>query len=410
MLRQPTAPRRALLFATISLAAQLALPAGPAADAGSGRVEPIVAAQLHALAGATWAEVDAELGRLRRSGFNTIFFRVFQNEGDRYHGPAAGAAAGGELGVYFETDWAPVVADMLPALAGLCRRHGLRLFAWMTTRRMDWLDSRDGWRDRRYNPASDRTEELGHFDLLNDEFAEYMLGLYADLASQPIDGVLLQDDFVIKTFEGFTPAGLAGYRELHGAEPRPRDLFQQVYREDDGRLHIGRLGSEHERWCRYKSDRLLALGSRIIAACRGADVDIVIALNVYYDTVLDPQWGLAWLGQDLEGLGGSDFDLVCLMSYHRQIAAELGIDVTEAIALNADLVARMYGLFGERLLVKLQAADWRTGELVGGEELERAARAVESSVRHWAVAPGESTVGLLIGNLLRERAGAGGPR
>ena len=39
-----------------------------------------------------------------------------------------------EEGVYFKTEYAPVVDDLLGKLAEIVHRNGLEIFAWMTTR------------------------------------------------------------------------------------------------------------------------------------------------------------------------------------------------------------------------------------------------------------------------------------
>ena len=68
---------------------------------------------------------------LKNAGVNTIIFRVFQNKGDRGY---KFVTARHEEGVYFKTENAPVVDDILGKVAEMVHRNGLEIFAWMTTR------------------------------------------------------------------------------------------------------------------------------------------------------------------------------------------------------------------------------------------------------------------------------------
>jgi hypothetical protein len=353
------------------------------------RGERIIAAQIHVLAGTNWQEVDAELERLSAAGYNTLIFRAFQNKRDRFHQLAADRAESGATGVYFATESAPVVADMVAPMAELCRRRGLRLFAWMTTRKMDWVKDKEEWLDRRFDLASGTVATGEPFDLFNPDFLKYLLRLYEDLARTPVDGIILQDDFVVKSYEGFSWAGLDRYHRHSGSRLTPETLFSEVFRGSDGALHPGRYSPDYQHWCRFKARYLLSLAEDIAAHCRGVRVNLTMALNVYYDTAVAPEIGIEWLGQDLEGIASSSYDIVCLMGYHRQMMSELEISVTEAIDLTTRLAAKLYEQLGDRLMMKLQAVDWVTGSRVDAAELQLLTGAFYVPVRHWALAPVE---------------------
>ncbi len=90
---------------------------------------------------------------LKDAGVTTVFVRVFQNRGDRplFYGGRPTAA----VGVYFPTAAAPVVADNLAVVSAACRRLGLSVYAWMTTRACDWLlEERPDLADLRYDSAA----------------------------------------------------------------------------------------------------------------------------------------------------------------------------------------------------------------------------------------------------------------
>ena len=62
---------------------------------------------------------------------DTLILRVFQNKGDRMYQFVTPRR---EEGVYFKTEYAPVVDDILGKVTEIAHRNGLEIFAWMTTR------------------------------------------------------------------------------------------------------------------------------------------------------------------------------------------------------------------------------------------------------------------------------------
>ena len=371
--------------ALICLALMLAPAAAVADDSAP---PPIVAAQIHVLAGEDWQQVGEKLDELKSAGFNAVFFRVFQNRGDRYHALAAEAEEEEAVGLYYPSALAPTVADILPRLLSLCRERNIKFYAWMAARRMDWLDV-PLWRDAIYDPAAGTTSPANHYDIFNPDFADYLLGIFEELALAGVDGIVLQDDFVIKTYEGFTEAGIGGFRLQNGADASPQGLFLETFTGTDGRAHVREFAEHYPDWCFYKSERLRTLGSAICARVKRTRVNVELVLNVYYDTVLAPEDALCWLGQDAEALVASPFDRISLMAYHRLLAREENLGVSEAIAATADLVSQSQRLFGERLLVKLQVANWEDGSELELDEMEKLIAALPREVRSWALAPTE---------------------
>src|SRR5437867_12283708 len=63
---------------------------------------------------------ESELGRLRRSGVNTIVVEIARNPTPQSHTSYEGA------GVYFKTGWAPVLKDELCTLVGIAHRQGIQ--------------------------------------------------------------------------------------------------------------------------------------------------------------------------------------------------------------------------------------------------------------------------------------------
>ena len=135
-----SARRRRALLAAVSLLVPLITPWAARADDWTAP-PPLRVAQVLLFDGATPADVEANLARLKEAGVDTVFVRAFQNRGDR---PLIRASRpGAAVGVYFPTDAAPVVADHLAVVSAACRRLGLSVYAWMTTRACDWMLEQD---------------------------------------------------------------------------------------------------------------------------------------------------------------------------------------------------------------------------------------------------------------------------
>src|SRR3989441_1356682 len=152
---------------------------------------------------------ERELNRLRQSGTNTVVLGVPQ------HRPKAG--------VYFKTDWAPVLQDRLAAVVGVVHQQSLQIWAALSVRRMDWVDPALGWADWRYNSGTRRLDPAETLDLLHPALPDYLLGLFTDLAGTGIDGLLLLADPPSAANEGFRPhALLRNEREVRQAlDSRP---------------------------------------------------------------------------------------------------------------------------------------------------------------------------------------------
>src|SRR4030042_4930852 len=101
----------------------------------SKKVKRRICAQLFSFDAKTFEEVEKKVKTLKQAGVDTLIIRPFQNKGDRRAGFVTPLR---EAGVYFKTEYAPVVDDVLGRLAEIVHRNGLELFAWMTTRYADY--------------------------------------------------------------------------------------------------------------------------------------------------------------------------------------------------------------------------------------------------------------------------------
>jgi biofilm PGA synthesis lipoprotein PgaB len=362
-------PRARLLAA---LLAALVFTAGAAGAAPPAR--PLRIAQVLLFRGESLAAVEENLARLKEAGVDTIFVRVFQNRWDRpliYDGRPAKST-----GVWFRTGAAPVVEDRLSGIAAACRRQGLAVFAWMTTRSCDWLlSARPDLAELKFDPGTGKVVRSSSLNIFHPAVRRHLAALYRDLARHDIDGILFQDDLVLKAGEGFSPEAIEAYLEAGGPAVSPALLFAPP--PGSGAAAIFSPGAYREAfwpWAAWKNRELLRLADSLMAEARAVRPGLRFALNLYYETVLNPRMALAWYAQSIQTAGAHPFDYYSLMSYHRQIARELSYTPAEALEAIAVMSRQAAAAAGDpaKVIVKIQALDWDTHRLIPGAELDRA--------------------------------------
>lgn len=321
------------------------------------------AVQVMFFEGRTEREIDAELRHLKNSGVDTVIVRAFHNPGDRYY-PYAGRGSGS--GVYFRTAQAPVVDDILPDLTRLAHANGLRIFAWMTTRYADYgVEDNRALACKGYDLKSRKLYRCKGLDLFNEAAVKRLESLYSDLAENDIDGVLFQDDLVLRHNEGFGESADSYYSALGAFDPESLYLRGG---SGDGKVHYTRL---FWRWSSMKNRRLLDVADRLRAVVRSKRPGARFAINLMYESVTNPSYALAWLSQDLNAAMKRDFDYYSIMAYHRQMGEELDRDPEEIRSMIRRMVADASEAVGDsgKVLVKLQTVDWRTGGSLADNEV-----------------------------------------
>ena len=311
------------------------------------------------------ADLDEEMRRIAQTGADTVIVRVFHNSGDRFY-PFITPQA--DAGVYFNTDRAPVVADALTPMIDAAEKNGLALWAWMTTRYAAWGDdSRCLWaydfRERTIIPAFGR-------DLFDDRKVTDLVELYRDLAAYDIDGILFQDDLILKHHEGMGPTA----ERLFGSPIRPETFYTNPHPSPDGsKYYAERYTDPFWKWSRFKAARLSTVARAIIEGARTVRPDLKFAVNLSYEAVSRPDKALAWLSQDIDEYLKSGVDYVFIMAYHRQIMREKGLADLDAVGrLLAEINSRAIPAVGDpaRVGIKLQVMDWDTKRPIGPDELK----------------------------------------
>lgn len=344
--------------------------------------ERLRAVQILIFEGSTLAEVREEIKALKRSGVNTIILRVFHNKGDRHYKFAKNRRS---KGVYFNTTHAPVVDDVLGKILPIAHSEGVDVFAWMTTRYANYgIESRRDLACKSYDMKTQGVVRCKGLDLFNDTAVRHLEGLYRDLAKYDIDGILFQDDLILKQFEGFGDFAERGFRRATGEELRA----EKLYLPKAGSKYVG-YTELFWRWAKWKNERLLHVASRLQRVVKEENPGVKFALNLMYESVTNPRYSLAWLSQDLERAVSLGFDYYSIMAYHRQIGEELYLGGREVEKIIDQMVIEATRVVKdpEKVLIKLQTIDWNTGRDLSNKEVVGYLRSVRKSGVSLALMP-----------------------
>jgi biofilm PGA synthesis lipoprotein PgaB len=337
-------------------------------------VESLYAAQVSYLPARTYEEAGREFRRMRKAGFDTVILRVFQNPGDRRYPFVSPRAADG---VYFVTGEAKVVDDILPELIPRARAAGLRVFAWMSTLSLP-LETPWDLRGRRYDLARGEIVAGERLDPFHPEVRRRLLTLFRDLGRYDLDGILLQDDLVLRHTEGFSSAAMGAYYLTSGRFPDPADFYAD---RQPRSTQVNTYAPAFWEWARWRNQVLLQLAADLRTAARLENPRLLVAINLMYEALSNPQGALAWLAQDFQATRDAGFDYLSIMAYQRQMAKELKVTPEAA----SDLIRQMIrdGLSRMEnpaaLLVKVQATDFDSRMPIEAAEWQAVAAAVREA-------------------------------
>ena len=325
----------------------------------------IIAAQISYLDLKNLVQVDKFFYKLKKSNINTIIFRVFHNPGDRYHALLSLENSKKVEGVYFKTSYLPVIDDLLSKIIPIAKKYHLNFFAWMTTRDASYgLKDKEKLLDLKYNISLKKMETTKGLNLFSSKVVNILKGVYRDLASYPIDGILFQDDFVYRYNEGFSNEALSYYTKFSSKKFSPDEIFKKE------NPFYGYKPIFYE-WCKLKNKRIMQVASFLMESARSVNPSIKFILNLSYESVLFPKNSLAWLSEDLKTSLNYGFDYYGIMAYHRQIMNELNLNFKEVKKLLSNIMLRSTSLIsGEnRILIKLQTCDWIKKEKISTKEI-----------------------------------------
>ncbi|RLG15374.1 MAG: hypothetical protein DRN71_01465 [Candidatus Nanohalarchaeota archaeon] len=279
---------------------------------------------------------DAVVSDLVAGGANIVALQVFSDEDI--------------VGVYWDSDIAPVREDILGDFVSVAHENGLSVFAWMTTLDVPWIYDKYPRMRLKRNDNGKITANTGWYKRISpcsDEHRAYIVDVFAEITQNyDIDGILLQDDLYWgsdEVFDGFTRDEYFKYTD--------RVLTVKVAQ-----------GDAFHRW---KSERLGLIVKEVNDAIKAINPEIKVAVNVYAECALDEPWCLSSFGQDYDALSMNS-DCMVIMAYHVLTGKppEWVGDVTKAA------LARERA--GKQTIIKVQVVDWVTDRMIELPEVSNA--------------------------------------
>jgi len=336
---------------------------------------PIRAAQVSHSEANNYVEFEKEVVHMKSLGINTIIFRVFGNGGDRIY---EFANPGSNVGVYFKTSHSPVIDDLLGNVTAIAHKHGIKVFAWMTTRHAFYGASGDAF-DREYVLSDRQYKKLPKLDLFNEDAISMLQKLYADLAKYPIDGVLIQDDFVMRHMEGFGTEARVQYVKSFNRPLSAKNMYSDLELQPNGRVKRIVYSGEFWQFQGWKNKRLNLVAEKLIQALRKINPDLEVALNVSYELFHKPKNALSWFAHDKTL--AQKFNYVAVMAYQDQMMRELRINLNEAGALIVENTRNAVSVMGspDRVIMKIQTMDWTNRVPLPSREIRYIYQKVESA-------------------------------
>jgi biofilm PGA synthesis lipoprotein PgaB len=329
--------------------------------------------QIHFLETASWKEIEKLWDSFKASGVNTVILRVYRNPGDR--SLFLDRSEQISSGVYFNTNYAPVIKDWLRPLIRLSHAKGLKIFAWMTTRNCLWkVIQKPDLKEYIYDFTKDQIVPGKGLNIFDPRVQKYLKNLYCDLSNYPLDGILLQDDLILRHNEGYNSIARVLYKKEIGRSLLPQDMYQNIEINGEGRVFVTRYTSRFWQWTRWKEAYLRKFLRDLVSSIKSVNPKIRLAINLYYESVIRPKKALAWYAQNLASYRDIPLDYFVIMAYHRQMRKEMGLSKKKTWAILRDIPRLCLNQVHppERVAIKLQIIDWETQSPLPEEEILQA--------------------------------------
>ena len=306
----------------------------------------------------------------KEKGINTVFFRVFHNSKDRAH---LGLPLQCESGVYYETQHACTVYDLLSDVVKAAHDNNIKLYAWMATRSLSFLKSKE---NMSMSLSASGGHETGYgANIFKKEVRDILLGLFEDLAKYEIDGILFQDDFIIKYTEGSDRYASFLFKEETGIEVKSENFFKSV-KTYNGRKVFSEYTENFYTWAEWKSSQLSLLFKELKERAKTHNPKIKFAANIYYETPIDEKAGIAWYSQNLNALKNAGADYFAVMGYYEQISDEKKLDrvsAAEYIGKIAESAVKMAGS-EKAVIMKLQSKSFKGAGMLSYDDYKLVCR------------------------------------
>ena len=297
-------------------------------------------------------ELNNFLTKVKENGFNTIFLRVFHNEQDRYH---YGETSVCKSGVYYKTKKVCTVNDILGEFIQIAHSYNLKIYAWMATRSLSALKDMYGV-DETFVVNGTKRDGYG-INLFDEKVFSDIAKLFEDLAQYNIDGILIQDDFILKYDESASEEALHKFYVDRGIDLNKKNINNEIA----------------DKFAEWKVSQLEYFINRLVWDVKYLNPSIKIALNLYYETPLYIKNAKRWYGQSIEVFKNTGIDYFAFMAYHKQIEEENNLEFYDAASLiNRGLKYLIDNIEpASRIISKFQIKTFQNKEYIDSYEFEK---------------------------------------
>ncbi|ADD67869.1 conserved hypothetical protein [Denitrovibrio acetiphilus DSM 12809] len=309
--------------------------------------------------------IDNFFAGLKERGIDSVFLRVFHNSIDRYHYLDTNEKC--KSGVYFKTDSACVIRDVLGEAVSAARKYDMKVFAWMATRSLSFL-KKPLYMEKEFRKGG-LADGYG-MSIFQPEAAERVKKLFRDLAFYDIDGILFQDDFILRYREGASPYAVKAYEDDTGIKLSYNKLFGCT--GGNGITKVpGGCPDTFLPWTEWKNSKMMEFYQSLKIESMKVNPDLVFAGNVYYETPLEKRKGMSWYSQSIGSMLEFGFDYLAVMGYHDQIAGELNLVRDDALNLVGQMADNLKDEVdaSSRILMKVQRISFSNSKKLSDDNI-----------------------------------------
>ncbi|MCK5684822.1 hypothetical protein KAJ27_11905 [bacterium] len=319
------------------------------------------------------SQLDTFFHKTRQAGIDSVIIRLFSLPGDRDFWRRKGEE--NFSGVYYKTKHAPWKDIYLPEIIKSAKKFGVKVFGWMTTRKSVWaLEQHPEWADVYYDINKKKYRyHVDRLDIFNPAVCNYLSKLLKDVPENGLDGLLFQDDLVIRYNEGFTKSGINGYHEFNESDVgiMPKDLFKEIsFCKEDNRNYVTKFTKEYYKWQEWKNLYLISLLNTFSDEMKSKNEYFKVIYNCYYETIVMPDKAIEWLSQDISSMQKYlNVDHISIMLYHIQMERELKKNF-EDIKKMVDTGLKN-NIQSSKVVIKIQLKDWKTRKCESSDKIEQ---------------------------------------
>lgn len=249
-------------------------------------------------------QLEKNIAGLKAKGINTLILPSFFLAGEKPHRLLKPKAKAGAL---FHTTHTPVCQDILPQIAAIAHKYGIRLIVEFPVSSLP-----TGPRDAIWNPVDKVLKPSAKLDIFAPESLQVAAAIIKDLAKNSIDGVLITKT-EMTPIDGFSPHAHHVY--MKSGKPLMQDfkegLFTVAIERVPG-IYKYEVTPEYSAISSIKCEHVSSFARKLVRAGREINPNLDFWVEIAPLSAQDPAQGMIRLSQDGENLGNPPFSGIYL--------------------------------------------------------------------------------------------------